>query len=274
MSMKEKFSDIGLDWDNRGYFGCPDPPQGLTLPPDPALDPWGYWIFAFHRAKRGDFSFLPVLKQILTNSADWLLVATCSDLVGDAGTNAAFDSLLEALRQAEDFPRAREICNALYLRGKLSDAAVLLKAYQRFSSFKDADILPVWISDLLESEDGPLSEPTGFEDLEDYGIAVQASVRNLVEQFGSDQVYVFRRKRFGVVSLAKDILERVRQPFARSILRHKFEASTGIDCTSFYKSGELQALTAAAIIEDFLESTEAAKYQEGVRFFFGHRIPA
>jgi hypothetical protein len=59
------------------------------------------------------------------------------------------------------------------------------------------------------------------------------------------------------------------QPF----YRRRFEASTGIDCSGFYKDRNFQPLTAAAILEDFLESPEVARYEEGVRYFFGHRIP-
>ena len=51
------------------------------------------------------------------------------------------------------------------------------------------------------------------------------------------------------------------------------EASTGIDCSGFYQEEKPQPLTAAAIIEDFLESSESQHYEKGVRYFFGHRIP-
>jgi hypothetical protein len=107
--------------------------------------------------------------------------------------------------------------------------------------------------------------------------AFRAAVMNhyskLVDQFGSEDVIIFEGKRFGVRALAERALELVRLPYFRPYLRQKFEAATGIDCSGFYKDEQLQPLTAAAILEDFLASPEAAQYQEGVRYFFGHRIP-
>ena len=41
----------------------------------------------------------------------------------------------------------------------------------------------------------------------------------------------------------------------------------------YKKEGVIQPLATAAILEEFLESPEAAKYEDGVRYFFGHRIP-
>ena len=53
-----------------------------------------------------------------------------------------------------------------------------------------------------------------------------------------------------------------------------FRAMTGLDCRDVYtKEGTLQRLTAAAFIEDWLESSEAERFAPGGRYFFGHRIP-
>ena len=262
-----EFRLTGIDWEDRGYFGCPD-----SLPPG-TDDPWNHWIIAFHRAKLGDFTYVPVLRQVLLESEDWLLVTTCSDLLGDAGTDASLDLLFKAAQEAPDFPRAREIGRALYLRGRLSDVPALVSVYEKFSDVRDADIIPVWIADLLEAEEGWLSEPTHFEDVEYYREAVLEAYQRLADDFGSNQVYVFRGKLFGVTALAQHLRVRMRQPFPRSVLRQKFEASTGIDCSSFYRRGELKPLAAAAIVEDFLESAAVATYEDGVRYFFGHAIP-
>jgi hypothetical protein len=56
-------------------------------------------------------------------------------------------------------------------------------------------------------------------------------------------------------------------------LRRRFEASTGIDCHDFYVEQGFQPLSAARIAEDFLNGPQAAKYEEGCRYFFGHLIP-
>jgi hypothetical protein len=56
--------------------------------------------------------------------------------------------------------------------------------------------------------------------------------------------------------------------------RMLFEAMSGVDCRAFFnKHGSVQRLAAAAILEEFLESGDADKYEPGVRYFFGRRIP-
>jgi hypothetical protein len=53
-----------------------------------------------------------------------------------------------------------------------------------------------------------------------------------------------------------------------------FEASTGTDCSGFYEDYSLQRLAAMAVLEDFLESASAARFEIGTRYFFGHPVPA
>ncbi len=89
----------------------------------------------------------------------------------------------------------------------------------------------------------------------------------LVEKFGDDQLLVLRGEKFGVVSLAKQILDRACRPFFRNDLSRRFLASTGINGAQFYKNGVFQPLTTVAIVEEFLESTEAERYEDGVRYF-------
>ncbi|NJK31974.1 MAG: hypothetical protein HC927_05885 [Deltaproteobacteria bacterium] len=59
----------------------------------------------------------------------------------------------------------------------------------------------------------------------------------------------------------------------RVFFRRRFEASTGIDCSEFYSDGEFFPLVAAARLEAWIDSPEADRYEPGVRYFFGHRIP-
>jgi hypothetical protein len=51
-----------------------------------------------------------------------------------------------------------------------------------------------------------------------------------------------------------------------------FEASTGIDCSDFYEGGNLQRLAALAVLEGFLDSRAAARFEIGTRYFFAHPI--
>jgi hypothetical protein len=95
----------------------------------------------------------------------------------------------------------------------------------------------------------------------------------LVEELGSDKSLVFRGEPYSVGRLARYILDAVKEPFFCSSLRRSFEGATGIDCSSWYQDGKLRPLAATAVLEGFLESPEAEKYDEGVRYFWGRRIP-
>jgi hypothetical protein len=82
---------------------------------------------------------------------------------------------------------------------------------------------------------------------------------------------------FSVRGTAERLLNLVRQPDPDVLeaidLHLRFEASTGVDCSGFFSGTRLQPLSVAGVVEQFLESPEAAKYKDGVRYFFGHRIP-
>ncbi len=216
---------------------------------------------------------MPSVIPLCLQTEDPVLGQLASYLLGDAGTFSCFQTIIEELCAAENPGIILDFCRALHFRGMLSDVPIILQAYERISMFNDADIIPVWLSNLLEPEDDVLSEPEKFDDVKDYSAAVMDRYRQLSNDFGTDQVLVFREGRFGVVGQAKYILRRVGEPFVRGELRHRFEASTGVNCSSFYKKGVIQPLAAAALLEEFLESPEAEKYEEGVRYFFGHRIP-
>ncbi|MFP2927201.1 hypothetical protein ACLESO_18780 [Pyxidicoccus sp. 3LG] len=154
----------------------------------------------------------------------------------------------------------------------------IVQAYDRGFGAQVMDSVPLLLSSILEPEWGPLSRFPKEDDLIEYEDRVLERYEELKQRFGTDQVILLHAERFSVVSVARRLLssmsnhsdfEMAKRPF----YRRRFEASTGIDCSPFYKDEQFQPLTAAATLEDFLESPEAARYEEGVRYFFGHRIP-
>lgn len=60
---------------------------------------------------------------------------------------------------------------------------------------------------------------------------------------------------------------------SQRLMRRRFEASTGIDCTAFFKNGIFQALSAARVLEDYLGSAESARSRPGRKEFFGWPVP-
>jgi hypothetical protein len=263
-----------LRWNALGYYGCPEPSTSVEATINTTGNPWLIWAIVLKQAKRGQFDLLPTLVPFCTQTADPVLARVCSAVLGDAGTETCLVSIVRELEMAQYYEVALNLCDALYSQGKLANIPLLLEAYLRFCRVGDVDIIPIWLADLIESnEDELVSEPHRFEDIEDYRDFVLDYYTLVVRELGTDQKVAHKGKEFGVIPFSKYMLTRIRQPYPRTTLRRKFEASTGIDCTPFYKDGALQPLAAAAIIEGFLNSTEADQYQNGARYFFGHRIP-
>lgn len=252
----------------------PDVPPDTALPSDPMSDPWHSLAVLIARSKAGQFDQASTLLDICLSTDDGLLAATCADHIGDAGPLECLDRIAERLRTTEDPETALNLCSALHMGGRLADIPIMLDCYERFDSVSDAEIVPIWISDLIGKDDNEaLFDPPHHEDTASLLSAIRGRYDEMCDEFGVGTVFVFRAARFGVETLARYLLHRFQEPFVRSYLRQKFEASTGIDCTGFYRREEFRPLSASALVEDFLESGASADYQDGLRYFFGHRIP-
>ncbi len=100
---------------------------------------------------------------------------------------------------------------------------------------------------------------------------------DLINQFKSENTPVLHGQQFSVRGLALRLQNHLRGSEINDVYvardRHRFESATGIDCRKFFNKGSVKVMAAAAIVEEFLESPESEKYEDGVRYFFGHRIP-
>lgn len=264
------FQYRGLAWDAGGYFEIETPPTVGAV--DAKNDPWGFWRASLAAARTGDFSLITELPAIFRETKEAPLAICCAELIGDAGKDAVVEEMTGILTNESTIDRALLCCTSLYNRGYLRDVPLLLATWRRFVEHPDAEIIPVWISDLLEPFDGPMSEPEIFEDIEEYETLVRDGHEAVAERLGSADLKVYRGEPFDVRGLAQAIRERVREPYIRSDLRHRFEAATGIDCRSFYRNGNIRPLAAAAIVEEFLESDVAGAFESGERYFFRHRV--
>ena len=266
---------VAVNWEGHGYFGYPSAGQELAAGDGllPQAGDFERWVAALEQAKGGNFSGIPRLLEICTGDTHPVNRDLCAELIGDAGPDSMIDFI--SLRLAEggdDFEITLALAGILAQRSKLADIPIILNAFERMADIEDAEIMPVWISDCLEGE-GALSDHDNFDSLEAYRMAVERRYAQLAGASGSDQVIVVHGELFGVARLAEQVLRRLRQPFFPSCLRRRFEAATGIDCSSFYEGGTFMPLQAAALIEEFLDSPQARHFEDGVRYFFGHRIP-
>ncbi len=295
-----------FSWSKLGYFFASHPPVDLLAPEVLTSDnPWLVVAAALERAKRGDHRLIPRLQQWFHTSDEGYLDRICILLTGDAGREDDVRQLPSLMFQGPDDVRTYA-CEAAALAGCIWLVPSMLEAWRRVTSLADHETIGYAIANMLEEPAGPIAAEAGthnldsaiIEGLEDpetrelrqkiapdqpslptFEVLVRAWLSKSQNKFGSDQVVIWRGERFQVHRLAEDMLKQVRarEPGNPAISfipeRHKFEATTGINCPAFFREGSFQPLAAAEILESFLEGTDAAKYEDGVRYFFGHRIP-
>jgi hypothetical protein len=215
----------------------------------------------------------------MRRSEDALLRSACADLLGDAGPSSLLERLIEAFGEKvlgkEDFSFQVGVCQAYHQSMLLWTVPVMLDIYLRSTVRTETGAIRIFLSRLLEPEFGEIADAT-IPDGE-YRDLVLDAYEATREQFGTDRVPVLYGQLFSVRELAERLYDNVVRAEGDSIAilrqRHFFEAATGTDCSGFYQDEELQPLNAAAILEDFLENKEPDKYEPGIRYFFGHRIP-
>lgn len=265
-----------VDWEGRGYFAYPD--AGTMLPKReggqlPQEGDYFRWLEALKRAKLGDFSALPGLIELGSGDTHPVNRRLCAELLGDAGPASTVDTLATRLASEEvDLELTLAWGAALTRRGKLADIPIVLAAFERVAAISDAEILPVHLSGCLETG-YELCDHQAYDSLDSYRHAVLNRCAELADRFGTDQVCVDGGEPLGVIGLAQRILRRLREPCFPFELRRRFECATGIDCSSFYHERMFRPMQASALLEAFLQESQANGFESGVRYFFGHRIP-
>lgn len=223
---------------------------------------------------------MPELLELYAKADTAVFQYVCSRVLGDAGTSECFERIIEELSAHQGVDRNNVIhyCDVLTTWGRLSVVPVILEQYTIVRREQPTMILPMLLSSLLEDREwGPIAEEPEIEELDDYVSMVMARYDELKRKFSTDRVLIFDGRRWGVIPFARLILHRVAHPeFDHTYefdLRRRLEASTGINCSAFFKDEVFQPLAAAAIVEEFLGGPEVVNYEDGVRYFFGHRIP-
>jgi hypothetical protein len=271
-----------------------DTPEALT-----STEPWIILAATLERAKRGDHGPISRLEQLVRPDNQNALVTNIAlELVGTAGGRDQLRLLETIMLHGEDY-LAAEACGAASCAGSLSLVPSMLAAWTRTTNFRHRQTISLRLGLLLEEWDGPIttmepayeSEKTQEMEEEDpeqeifatesqYTEIVKATVAEVRSRCSHDDSPVILGQPFGVVSLAKYMLDLVKSDIDPSalgsmflFLRHRFDASTGIDCSRFFSQRKFQPLAATSILEEFLEGPEVEKYAEGDRYFWGHRIP-
>lgn len=264
-----------LDWHKRGYFAAPTPRDDPGRAADPFAALWTELEVIVERARHGDFAGVPRVLDLYDAGGPELRFVCCK-VLGDVGTGECFARMRDGLTEA-DSDRTLDYIHAFHERGLLSDIPTLVDEYDKFFCFEGAAVIPLFLSDLLEPAWGPIAERPPEDDLDGWEAMVLSHHSSLEQRLGSPDLPVRHGEIFSVARLALRMLERLPSDHETAVFHYKarrlFEANTGVDCTPFYRGGQFQALQAAMILERFLAGPDAHRYEDGVRYFFGHRIP-
>lgn len=243
----------------------------------------------------GNFAELPRIPKLLRKNEGFLFWKAAFELIGYAGSWEFIDWFFRDL-QTEINNSNVQYCLAISLANSCGLWAVepLLKLHaaaveeepryqiERHLSYlieEENDL--IWIG--AEEEVVPDPDPSKIEvytivNYEAFAEEVRNARKEVVDRVGSVSKPVYEGRLFDINDIAKRLYDRLTSEDKTEgrIYRERMilEASTGMDCSSFYdEEDSLQYLPASAIMETFLESEEGSRYEPGIRYFFGHPIP-
>lgn len=290
LSLSERPSIVqgGINFRKFGYFTRPITVGDLEkLSPDEAGE-WSQLEQVIEACKAGRFGEVGQLLPLFLKSRHWAIARTAARVLGHAGSAAHLQQLRSALDALSVREMARvevathdtflEACRAFAAWGRLDVVPELLDLYLtlRFKGTYELQMLPIWMSKLLEDEHEPeVSQEPAEHELNEYFLRVLRRYEATVDRLGSDQKIVYR----GHLRSAQDLAKRMkcrRLPTAQvelSGLREIFEPMTGVDCSEIFAAGDGAPAAADALAEQFLASSSASSFEPGVRTFFGHRVP-
>lgn len=266
----------GLDWEGDGYFGVPQPSPRDVFPERVSAQPWTAFALAVARAKTGDFGFVSRLLEVMDENVDPFVEAQVTQVLADAAPDAVVNEIARRLdgKSTDLYGHfVFDYAEVLGVRGRLSDVPILVEAYASKNYLRDADIIPVQLSDMLDEQTSPIATPRDLPSIDAYRELVCGRQQELASKLGRQDLLVYRGQEYSVERLARTALLDARSGRFDSDQRRRFEAATGIQCSSFYRKGRLQPLRAAAVLEEFIESGAHARFRPGQRYFFGHPIP-
>jgi hypothetical protein len=266
-------------WDRLDYEWSESPPIDLLSAKALASsDPWIRLAAAVEHAKHGDHSGISKLGGLIhLEPPAALLTRAVLDVIGTAGTTADLKMLAAAMTDSDYL--AKESCRAASCAGELWLIQHMIEAWRRVRSFSDRETMRMRIASILEDWDGPIVSSI-IETDDEFVELVQQRVHQLQGDGAKVNTAFLLGRPSNPTWLAKYMLALTRSDIDRHtltsmfyLLRHQFEASTGIAWSAFFKQGVLQPLSAAAILEEYTVSSDPSRFDEGVRYFFGHRIP-
>ncbi len=300
--------DGAFNWTSKGYHYVLSKEELQRVEIDSDENPWYFIAHIVELAKRGDFTKSGLLSKffdvnLTTNAAPVAMLIT-----GDIGRDKDLKKLLKIMQDGPDGFRIYA-CRAAANSGCLWLIPHMLEAWHLAEGVDAHENIGYAIADLLDpiqhlDDIGPIASKAGnftFDSGRHQSISkleqlaertrdknassvfheiVMRKYSELKNVYKSGKVIVWGGKAISVSVFAQlfiDLITSARfnmtlSPLVVS-LRQKFEAATGIDCSTFFQNGRFRQIIAVGVLEGFLNSGEFDRFKEESRYFFGHIIP-
>lgn len=308
MSHPSFIAEGGFNWSARGYhYTLSDPERAQLLSRQWPDDPWKFLARVVELAKAGDFSEVGSLSRFFETSTRINVAPAALLITGDMGGKSELDRLTQVMRDGPDGLRVYA-CQAARNAGCLWLVPHMLDAWNRCSGADVHQLIGLAIADLLDpiealDETGPVGARAGNYEIEAFPVladdrlaALAAKLRDsragddfnrlvidrhaqILAACDSEDDAVWAGERAGAVELAQHFLRMVSPPVfditqapLTVVLREKFEATTGLDGSGFFRAGRFVQGEAVHALETFLSSPDADYFKPGARHFFAHPI--
>lgn len=279
---RPSFLEGAFHWKKTGY-SYKNPPT-IKLLSEEALhseEPWIMLASAVEYAKLGKLKDISYLKRLVVyEETDPTLVDAILNLIADTGGKTDLEMLAELMFDASSKYLKLRACQSAKWAGEIWLVPFILEVWKGLDRQADRDAVEAVISNLLDPLEGPeLEFFDGNYQEHEYCDKVIRYVNAMVDKFGSDRISILGGE---PIDMSKLIWRMRKMLHSRDdgwidwgaflLLRHKFEAYTGADCSEFYKGNSFQPLTAAHVIERFVENHPDHVFEVGGRYFFLHSI--
>lgn len=308
MKVPDIIANGGLNWRKLGYSYTLSVAEARQIREGGAdlQDDWLRIIAIVEAAKAGDFSASIDLQSFVKPSRTLNTAPTALFLIGDFGRNEDLIFLADMMKSGEG-QIAVYACEAARNAGAAWLIPHMLSAWENSTSLAAHEIIGFAIADLLETaqsldEIGEIADkasvftqdraemlstigaPHGLPKsvnsnaTEDFRNTVLNVYSGFCDKYGNDKA-IWGGKPFNVVTFAEEFLALItdrnftvyNSPLVEKY-RAKFEATTGTDCSEFFRNNMLQQIVAVGALERFLDSNERQRFKVGVRYFYGREI--
>lgn len=268
--MDEMF-ELEFGWGHHGYFPVEGLPPPDSLIPTDTHRPWQSLHTCLRAAKEGRREVLGHLDGLLGPTRDSTFQVAAIELLADAADDHVIARWRRLIVECDNPDFVFDFCYGLLRRGLLCDIPLVLDIYAKYASEQYFYYIPFQVSLLLDrpgpesslpaTHEGPLVSP------QEYCRRALARCAELRRVMPYDAVPMFRGQVASVTRVAELIARGVEGPD----LRPRFEAATGIDCSSWWVP-EKNPERAIETAREFLASGQADRYQPGRLYFFGHEV--